>query len=464
MSDETIGGGGSIPGRPRWDLERYKLIADDQTAEVADDEDVPPPQFTRKSRPQNADYTADGVDLFWKVMRMSFYTILTVGIYRFWMLTAIRRHYWSGITIQEDPLEYTGRGIEKLLGFLLALVILALYLGLMNVALTFIGLSIAGDDPVFQNLALSISLLATLPLIFFAQYRGMRYLLSRTRWRGIRFGLGPGSWGYTRRAIGLSILTGITFGLAYPYQHFHLAKFMTDRSWFGDMKFKQEGSWWELFASWVWIYIAALFIGLAIWGLQLAGERSEFGLDVVIGLVIYFVALIVFYFTILRYRYAAFKVLWSNRKLGDDVIFDSDLNVSNVVNVYISGTILIAFVASLVLAMATALIALTGLINSEGLDLGALAEGSPEPGAIFEKLIAIAPTLAVLAFTYLFVFALISAMTQVFLTHRILLRKVKSIQISNPRALSMSQQRAHDEASEAGGFADALGVDIGAGF
>ena len=459
MSDTTAGGGYT---GPRWDLERYQ-VTEAEARQPAPEEDAPPPSFARKSTPQKADYSSDGVDLFWKTLRMTFYTILTAGLYRFWMTTALRRHYWSGIKIQEDPLEYTGRGIEKMLGFLLALVILAVYLGLMNIVLTFVGLSVAGDDPILQNAALSISLLATLPLIFFAQYRGMRYLLSRTKWRGIRFGLGPGSWGYTRRAILLSILTAITAGLAYPYQHFKLAKFMTDRAWFGDMQFKQEGKWWELMASWIWIYIAAGFIGLASWGISIAGASDSFGLDLVISFVIYFVAIIVLYFTILRYRYAAFKVFWSNRKLGDQITFDCDLDVKNVVNVYISGTILIGFTASVIAGMATAIIALIGL-NADEVSLETLSQDAGDTGAKWEQLMALAPTILAVVVSYLLVFALIAAMTQVFLTHRILLRKVKSVEISNPRALSDSRQRAHDEASEAGGFADALGVDVGAGF
>ncbi|MEM1276633.1 MAG: DUF898 family protein [Pseudomonadota bacterium] len=461
MSDTTAGGGDGSPSRPRWDLERYEVVGETPPPPTEDD-DAPPPQFARKGRPENADYVSDGVDLFWKTLRMTFYTILTAGLYRFWMITALRRHYWSGIKIQGDPLEYTGRGIEKILGFLLALVILAIYLGLTNVALTFVGLSVAGDDPYLQNAALSVTILATMPLIYFAEYRGMRYLLSRTKWRGIRFGLGPGSWGYTRRAILLSILTVLTAGLAYPYQHFKLVKFMTDRSWFGDQQFHQDGKWWELFASWIWIYIAAGFIGLAIWGMSLASETRGLGMDIVVGIVIYFVAIIALYFTILRYRYAAFKVFWSNRRLGNDVIFDCDLDVKNVVNVYISGTILIGFVATVIAGMATAVVALIGL-NTDAVNLETLAGESGDPGAVFDQLIALGPTILAIALSYLLVFALISAMTQVFLTHRILLRKVKSVEISNPRALSMSRQRAHDEASEAGGFADALGVDLGAG-
>ncbi|MCY4396908.1 MAG: DUF898 family protein, partial [Rhodospirillaceae bacterium] len=47
-------------------------------------------------------------------------SILTLGIYRFWGRTRIRRYVWSQTSLLGEPLEYTGRGIELFLGFLFA--------------------------------------------------------------------------------------------------------------------------------------------------------------------------------------------------------------------------------------------------------------------------------------------------------------------------------------------------------
>ena len=43
-----------------------------------------------------------------------------------------------------DAFEYTGTGLEKFLGFLIALVILAFYLGILQVVLTFVGFNLLG--------------------------------------------------------------------------------------------------------------------------------------------------------------------------------------------------------------------------------------------------------------------------------------------------------------------------------
>ena len=67
----------------------------------------------------------------------------------------------------------------------------------------------------------------------------------------------------------------------------------------------------------------------------------------------------------------------------------------------------------------------------------------------------------------LFYFAIVAtglAFSQIFIVRPVLRRKAEGMQVFNIAALAHSQQRAHDRAAEAGGFADALGVDVGAGF
>ncbi len=52
--------------------------------------------------------------------------LVTLGIYRFWAKTRLRRYLWSHVSMEGDRLEYTGRGIELFIGFLIAGVFLAL--------------------------------------------------------------------------------------------------------------------------------------------------------------------------------------------------------------------------------------------------------------------------------------------------------------------------------------------------
>ena len=64
-------------------------------------------------------------DLFGIYMVNLLLTIVTLGIYRFWAKTRIRRYLWSHTEFLGDRFEYTGTGKELLIGFLIVFTFLA---------------------------------------------------------------------------------------------------------------------------------------------------------------------------------------------------------------------------------------------------------------------------------------------------------------------------------------------------
>ena len=67
-------------------------------------------------------------------LRNALFNLLTLGIYRFWAKTRLRRYIWASVTFDGDRLEYTGRPVELLLGFLVAFVVLAVFFGIVLLA------------------------------------------------------------------------------------------------------------------------------------------------------------------------------------------------------------------------------------------------------------------------------------------------------------------------------------------
>jgi uncharacterized membrane protein YjgN (DUF898 family) len=58
---------------------------------------------------------------FWGIALLNLLlTILTLGIFRFWAKTRQRRYLWAETSFAGEPLEYRGRGVELLVGALLA--------------------------------------------------------------------------------------------------------------------------------------------------------------------------------------------------------------------------------------------------------------------------------------------------------------------------------------------------------
>src|ERR1700761_7476363 len=89
-----------------------------------------------KQGPADVSFLGDRGEFRELVMRGAGLELITVGFYRFWLATDIRRQLWSNTLIDGDAAEYTGRGRELLLGFLFALaIIVPVYLAYFIVGL-----------------------------------------------------------------------------------------------------------------------------------------------------------------------------------------------------------------------------------------------------------------------------------------------------------------------------------------
>lgn len=174
----------------------------------------------------------------------------TLGFYRFWLATDIRRHLWSQTIIGDDAAEYTGRGKELLIGFLVALAILVpIYLAYF----------LAGLE------AERIKAFASLPLVAllyvfgqFVVYRARRYRLTRTVWRGVRFWMDGSGWAYTLRASLWGILVVLTLGLALPWREAALERYKMRHSYYGSLRGRFEAQGWEFFKRGWWLWLCAL--------------------------------------------------------------------------------------------------------------------------------------------------------------------------------------------------------------
>ncbi|MDJ0946619.1 MAG: DUF898 family protein [Kiloniellales bacterium] len=172
--------------------------------------------------------------------------LVTLGIYRFWAKTRLRRYLWSHVSMAGDRLEYTGRAIELFIGFLIAAVFLALLFGALMAS------SLLLDyGPQEINPLEIVYLLIILFLIPFALYRARRYRLSRTQWRGIRAGQTGSAVKYALMTLGLQLLVLITLSLAYPFYRTVLQRYRTTNTWFGDQRLEFGGRAGPMFGRWL---------------------------------------------------------------------------------------------------------------------------------------------------------------------------------------------------------------------
>src|SRR5580704_4208318 len=180
--------------------------------------------------------------------------VVTLGIYRFWLATDVRRFLWSNTEISGDTLEYNGLATELLIGFLLAVAILVpLY---MVFALVALELDLVAVTPALIGFAL------LLLLGEYALYRARRYRLTRTVFRGLRFDQHGSPWRYAVYALLCWGIVIVTLGLAYPWTAAFIERFKMRNTSYGDLQGRFEGRGLALF--WRGLPIWLSVVGISI--------------------------------------------------------------------------------------------------------------------------------------------------------------------------------------------------------
>jgi uncharacterized membrane protein YjgN (DUF898 family) len=206
-----------------------------------------PPSMPSVPPPMPVAFSGNRREFFDLVKRGAGLEFVTLGFYRFWLLTDIRRHLWANTLVGGDAAEYTGRGKELLIGFLVALAILMpIYVGYFVIGLE----------------AEHIQTFASIPLVAFfylfgqfAIYRARRYRLTRTVWRGVRFWMTGSGWKYALKASLWGLLMILTLGLILPWRNAALERYKMRHSHYGDLQGSFEGRGWDFFKQGWWLWL-----------------------------------------------------------------------------------------------------------------------------------------------------------------------------------------------------------------
>lgn len=420
----------------------------------------PPPSV------MNVDFAGKRNDVFILAFKTGLLSIVTLGFYRFWMKTRLRRYYWSAIRPGGHGLEYVGDPWEKLLGFFIAVVILTFYIGIFNLLLMFVSFSVFSSSWV----GYLASFAGVVPLWFYARYRARRYVLSRTRWRGVRFGLEKGAWGYSVRAMAHWLITILTLGLLWPRMTFWLEKYRTDRTYLGSSRLHQGGKWTllypalrpflivftltTLFASWI-TWIDPIVTDQAVSQKLFDAEDLEEFLIAIVGNKLnglwrlWVIIPLVFglIYGAVYYRWEAKRIM-ANHKTADGVKIASSLRASRVFMVYSLGSTL-AYVF-LVIGVTTMMLLLAAFYGVE------IFEGGDSPLRAVPQWLA----LALIGLIYLGIFLMWSVLLNTFVTFPIMRHMALTSTLPLTQGVASISQRARDDFAEAEGFAEAL--DLGA--
>lgn len=228
-------------------------------------------------------------------------TIVTLGIYRFWATTREREYLWGKTDFIDERLEWTGRGIELFIGFVLAFLL---------IGLPFIVIQLVAQGLIFQGAPVLAGLLTlTMFLLLFyltgvAYFRALRYRLSRTYWRGIRGGSDNPGFQYGLSYMWKTFLGWLPLFLMVPWAMISLWNDRWNAMSFGPHRFTANAPWTPLMKRYLLFYLVPflILIGGAILGFSMVHSGSTpdvvGGTGMAIGTIVAVVALLSIYIII----------------------------------------------------------------------------------------------------------------------------------------------------------------------
>ena len=205
----------------------------DSTADSLAPYSEPPPE----GEPLRFSTTIEPRRFFGLSLKNGLLNLITLTLYRFWGKTEVRQRVWRGIRLNDEAFEYTGRGVELFVGFLLALLVIGLPFLIVIFGIQFT-----------QHWAFGLALLPLYIGLFwlwgFGVFSAFRYMASRTTWRGVRFRLKGSASAYAWNYLVAIFLGSLTAGWFWPQAERQLASRVWEELRFGDrrLRFRMERS------------------------------------------------------------------------------------------------------------------------------------------------------------------------------------------------------------------------------
>lgn len=208
------------------------------------------------------DYNGKGEDFFGIVIVNWLLTIVTLGIYYPWAKAKQLQYIYNSTSLNEDSFEFHGTGKEMFMGFVKAI---GLFLGICIVVF---GIFYFADLILFVPFVLYLILIAILPLAIHGSYR---YRMSRTSWRGIRFGYRGDRKEFTLLFFKWILFTIITLGIYGPWMAMNMRNYLLGNIRFGDVEFDYDGDGTDYFA----LNIKGYFLTLITFGIYIFWWQKE---------------------------------------------------------------------------------------------------------------------------------------------------------------------------------------------
>ncbi|MFC5682028.1 YjgN family protein [Flavobacterium sp. MAHUQ-51] len=177
------------------------------------------------------DFKGKGSDFFGIIIVNWLLTIITLGFYYPWAKAKQLQFIYSSTSLNGDAFSFHGTGKEMFKGFIKAIMIFGILYGTLF-------LFVYLEMPFVGLLLFYIGLIAIFPLAIHGSYR---YRMSRTSWRGIRFGYRGDRNELIKLFFKWIGLTIITLGIYGAWMTINLRTYLLGNVRFGDAEFEYDG-------------------------------------------------------------------------------------------------------------------------------------------------------------------------------------------------------------------------------
>lgn len=209
--------------------------------------------LTNEKRNYSLEFTGRGSTYFSISIVNWLLTALTLGIYYPWAKAKVLKFMYGSTVFSNDQFTFHGTGKEMFIGMLKSMLVILVMFSAYFALLLY-------DQLIPGLILLYVLLFAFLPLAIHGSYR---YRMSRTSWRGIRFGYRGDKWELFFNFLKWIFLTIITFGVYSAWMSVKLQSYVYGNVRAGNSQFKYEASGFELFI----IYIKGYFLTLLTLGI-----------------------------------------------------------------------------------------------------------------------------------------------------------------------------------------------------
>lgn len=185
-----------------------------------------------KDKSYTLGFEGNGSDFFGVIIVNWLLTIITLGFYYPWAKARRLQYLYGETSLEGDAFTFHGTGKEMFKGFL-KIIVLFILLGIL--AYVIVDLSEIG---ILAPILFYAGIFAILPLAIHGSYR---YRMSRTSWRGIRFGYRGDRSELIHNFFKWIFFTIITMGIYGPWMAINLRKYLLGNVRFGDAEFDYDG-------------------------------------------------------------------------------------------------------------------------------------------------------------------------------------------------------------------------------